>query len=108
MNLIPLVLAATLTPAQPAEPPTRRAVQLMAFSGAGLLAAGLAFEITGAGAPASTAPDLAAAQTVGGVALMSVGLCFLAIAAVLTPWNAPFSLMVTPTGALLSVRVPVP
>ena len=66
----------------------------MAFVGVGLLAMGVGFEITGLAGGSSVAPvsewaATAHSNTVGGIALMSAGLCFITIAALLTNWLPP-------------------
>jgi hypothetical protein len=81
----------------------------MAFIGTGLLAVGLMFEITGRAGSDATAPVLewsahAQADTVGGIALMSAGLCFITIAALLTPWRPPpVALWISSRGAMVSI-----
>ncbi len=108
-GLLPVVLAALLAAEPiPVERPTRPGVQAAALFGAGLLAAGLIFEIAGRAGSDPVAPVLelrpyAQANTIGGVALISGGLCFITIAALLTPWRLP-SIAVIPTagGAMFS------
>lgn len=114
MNLIPVVLAAMLAGSPPpVDRPTRPFVQVTAFAGAGLLAMGLGFAVTGlAGSdpqtPAYEWSRTAPANTVGGIALMSVGLCLITIAALLTPWARPSArwLAANAAGLGLGVRLP--
>lgn len=114
MNLIPVVLAAMLAgSAPPVDRPTRPMVQVTAFAGVGLLAMGLGFAVTGlAGSdpltPAYEWSRTAPANTVGGLALMSVGLCLITIAVLLTPWARPLAHWAAQTreGFAWAVRLP--
>ena len=114
-SVLRLVLAMTVAAEPvPVDRPVRPPVQVMAVIGTGFLAVGLMFEITGRAATDPRAPVLewskhAQADTIGGIALMSAGLCFITIAALLTPWRLPpVALWVTPGGAMVSMGAPLP
>lgn len=113
MTSLPAILALSLA-APPIDRPTRPAVQVLAFVGAGLLAAGLAFEINGQVGADPRAQVLewqsqAQSHIVGGIALMGAGACLITIAALLTPWRAPaVSIWVSPSGATAAFRVALP
>ena len=109
-SVLPVIVALTLA----AEPPelearTRPGVTVLAFVGAGLVAAGLGFEITGRAGSDPRAPvhewrPHAQANIVGGLSLIGVGLCFITIAAVLTRWRpSTISWSVTPGGARVAL-----
>jgi|GEM_PF-6457114 hypothetical protein len=91
---------------RPVDRPARPAVQAAAFVGAGFLTAGVAFEIA---ASDRTLAQYAVSNTIGGIALMAAGLCFITIAAVLTTWHFPsLSVWATAGGAGLVVSAPWP
>ncbi len=109
-NVLPVIVALTLaTEPLVVEPRTRPGVTVLAFVGAGLVATGLGFEITGrAGSdPRALVHEWRAnaqSNSVGGLSLIAVGLCLITIAAVLTRWKLPaVSLSVTPDGARLAL-----
>lgn len=107
--LIALTAAAELNP-QP-EVPTPPAVKVLAFVGAGMIGAGLGLELTGrAGSdPRAPVPEWsqdAAFFSVGGIAMTGAGLCLVAIAALLTPWQSP-SLAISWSAHGVSVAVAV-
>lgn len=107
--VIALTAAADFKP-QP-EVPTRPAVKVLAFVGAGMIGAGLGLELTGrAGAdPRAPVPEWrqdAAFFSVGGVAMAGAGLCLVTIAALLTPWHFPsLSVSWSANGASVAVAV---
>ncbi len=109
-SVLPVIVALTLA----AEPPAvqvraRPGVTVLAFVGAGMVVAGLGFEITGRAGSDPRAPVYewrpnARANIVGGLSLIAAGLCLITIAAVLTRWQVPaISLSVTPDGARLAL-----
>ena len=112
-NLLPLILAMTVAAEPlPVDRPVRPSAQVMAYIGTGLLAVGLMFEITGRAGADAKAPVLewrehAQADTIGGIALMSAGLCFITIAALLTPWRLPpVGLGLTTGGVMVVITLP--
>lgn len=109
-NVLPVIVALALAVEPPAvESRTRPGVTVLAFVGAGLVATGLAFEITGRAGSDPRAPVFewranAQANIVGGLALIGAGLCFITVAALLTRWQLPaVSLSVTPDGARVAL-----
>ena len=82
---LPLILALSLS-AEPAHQPSPAAVMLTASLGFALGGLGVGFEISGRARPAESNPR-AEANTVGGVALISMGLCLFLIAAALSEWR---------------------
>lgn len=110
--LVVLTAGADSTPAnRPIEAPTRLAVKVLAFAGAGMITAGLGLEFTGrAGSdPRAPVPEWskdAAFYSVGGIALMGAGLCVVTIAALLTPWHFPsLAFSFSPSSASVAVAV---
>ena len=111
-SVLPIIVALTLAAEPPAVPArTRPGVTVLAFVGAGLVAAGLGFEITGRAGSDPRAPVYewrpnAQANIVGGLSLIAAGLCLITVAAALTRWQVPsVSLQVTPDGARLALGV---
>lgn len=109
-SVLPVIVALTLAAEGPAVPVrTRPGVTVLAFVGAGLVAAGLGFEIAGRAGrdPRAKVYELrpnAEANIVGGLSLIAAGLCLITVAAVLTRWRVPaVSLWVTPDGARLAL-----
>ena len=100
VSVLPVLLALTAgadsTPVNQPNPQeaTRPAVKVLAFAGAGLIGAGLAFEFTGRAGADRLAPvpewrKDAAFYSVGGIAMAGAGLCLVTLAALLTPWHFP-------------------
>ncbi|MDP2274078.1 MAG: hypothetical protein Q8N23_35990 [Archangium sp.] len=109
-SVLSVIVALTLAAEAPAVPArTRPGVTVLAFVGAGLVTAGLGFEISGRAGRDPRAPVYewrpnAEANIVGGLSLIAAGLCLITIAAVLTRWQVPaVSLSVTPGGARLAL-----
>ena len=92
MPQITAVLLSALLATQDApliDRPTPVPVKVLAFVGAGFVAAGIGFEIASSANPAGPTSVEAQRQQVGGIALISSGLSLLIIAALLTPWTGP-------------------
>lgn len=96
------------------DEPSRPAIKVLAFTGAGLISVGLALELTGrAGSdPRAPVPEWsqnASFFSVGGIAMAGAGLCLVTIAALLTPWHLPslaFSWSANSAAVAVAVRWP--
>lgn len=109
------LLALSLATEPPAiERLTPVSVRAMAFTGAGLVTLGVAFEINGLAGIDSRAlvpewREQATFNLAGGAGLIGAGLCLIAIAALLTPRDIPPVIVwVTSGGAAVSLRFPLP
>ena len=87
-SALSIILALSLASEPPVRPPSANGIAITAALGFSLVGFGVGYELSARAGPAEFALH-AEANTVGGVGLMSMGLCLLLIAAVLTEWRFP-------------------